>query len=360
MNHTYVAIMAGGVGSRFWPGSREAKPKQFLDMLGVGKSLLRLTFERFLPLCPASQIFVVTNAAYKDLVKEQIPELSDNQILCEPSRNNTAPCVAYTSFKIAGLDPKASMIIAPSDHIILKEEAFLEKVRTGLDFAANNEALVTLGIEPSRPDTGYGYIQFDQQPSQPGIHKVRRFAEKPNLPTAKTFVESGEYLWNAGIFIWSVESILSAFNILSNDIYTVLAEGIPVYNTPDEQVFINRRYPETDNISVDFAIMEKAQNVFTMPAEVGWSDLGTWASLHAECPKDDNGNVIHADHTLLLDSSDNLIRTSTPGKLVVLKDVDNYIIVDEDDVLMIYPKGKEQEIKQVTGAVKDKYKGKFL
>jgi mannose-1-phosphate guanylyltransferase len=360
MNNTYVAIMAGGVGSRFWPGSREATPKQFLDMLGVGKSLLRLTFERFLPLCPASNIFVVTNTAYKDLVKEQIPELSDNQILCEPSRNNTAPCIAYTSFKIAGIDAGASMIIAPSDHIILKEEAFLAKVRTGLSFAAANDALVTLGIQPSRPDTGYGYIQFEQDSVVDQIHKVRRFAEKPDMNTAKTFVASGEYLWNAGIFIWSAKSILSAFEAYAKEIHSILAEGITVYNTEEEQSFINRRYPETPNISVDFAIMEKAKNVYTLPAEVGWSDLGTWASLYAECPKDEQGNVVHAKNTLLLNATNNLIRTSNPDKLLVINDLHDYIIVDEADVLMIYPKGKEQEIKQVTGAVKSKYNGRFL
>ena len=352
--------MAGGVGSRFWPGSREERPKQFLDMLGVGKSLLRLTFERFLPLCPASNIFIVTNAAYKALVKEQIPEISDNQILCEPSRNNTAPCVAYTSFKIAGLEPDATMVIAPSDHIILKETDFLHKVKDGLAYASANNALVTLGIEPSRPDTGYGYIQFEQEDLGNDIHKVKRFAEKPDLDTAKQFVASGEYLWNAGIFIWSAASILSAFEHLANDIYRILEEGKPMYNTADEQAFINSRYPDTPNISVDFAIMEKAANVYTIPAEVGWSDLGTWASLHAECPKDEQNNVIHAGNTLLLDSTDNLIRTANAKKLIVLKDVHDYIIVDEQDVLMIFPKGKEQEIKQLTSAVKSSFDGKFL
>lgn len=359
-NNTYVAIMAGGVGSRFWPGSREARPKQFLDMMGVGKSLLRLTFERFLPLCPASNIFVVTNAIYKDLVKEQIPELTDNQILCEPSRNNTAPCVAYTAFKLAGLNPDATMVIAPSDHIILKEEAFLDKVRTGLDFAAANDALVTLGIQPTRPDTGYGYIQFETAGTGDGVHKVRRFAEKPNLATAEAFLESQEYLWNAGIFIWSIKSVLAAFESLSPEIHAMLAEGKDVYNTDQEQAFINRRYPETPNISVDFAIMEKAPNVYTMPAEVGWSDLGTWASLHAECPKDEAGNVVNTNNAILVDASDNLIRISDAGKLVVIKGLDNFMVIDEGDVLMIYPKNKEQEIKQVTATVKERFKGDFL
>lgn len=327
MNHTYVAIMAGGVGSRFWPGSREAYPKQFLDMLGVGKSLLRLTFERFLPICPASQIFIVTNAAYKALIHEQIPEISDNQILCEPSRNNTAPCVAWTAFKLAALDPKANFVIAPSDHIVLKETAFLDKIQTALNFSAQHDALLTLGIQPSRPDTGYGYIQFGEE-ADAGIRKVLRFAEKPNLPTAEQYIESGEYLWNAGIFIWSAESILKAYQNLAPEIYGILEKGREVYNTPEEQAFIDQAYPTTPNISVDFAIMENAHNVYTLPAEFGWSDLGTWASLHAEYPKDDQGNALHGN-ILALDTHDCLIRVPE-GKLAVVKDLQDYIIVDTD------------------------------
>lgn len=350
--------MAGGVGSRFWPGSREARPKQFLDMLGVGKSLLRLTFERFLPLCPASNIFIVTNAAYKDLIKAQIPEITDNQILCEPSRNNTGPCVAYTAFKLAALDPDANFVIAPSDHIVLKEQAFLDKIQVALRFAATNDALVTLGIEPSRPDTGYGYIQTDKEVSA-GLFKVKRFAEKPDLATAREFVASGEYVWNAGIFIWNVRSILSAFQNLSPDIFDILGKGAGRYNTAEEQTFINTHYPTTPNISVDFAIMEKAGNVYTVPAEFGWSDLGTWASLHTECPKDEYDNVIQSETVLTLDIDNCLVRTPK-GKLVVLKDLSDYIIVDEGDVLLVYPKSKEQEIKQVTGMVRDRFGDSFL
>jgi mannose-1-phosphate guanylyltransferase len=356
--HTYIAIMAGGVGSRFWPGSREARPKQFLDMLGVGKSLLRLTFERFLPICPASNIFIVTNAAYKDLIMAQLPEIGEHQILCEPSRNNTAPCVAYTAFKLAALDPKANFVIAPSDHIVLKEAAFLEKISQALAFASENEALITLGIQPSRPDTGYGYIQFGAEKSA-GIRKVVRFTEKPNLEFARQFVDSGEYLWNAGIFVWNVQSILKAYQNLSPDIYEILARGLAVYNTPDEQAFIDREYPGTPNISVDFAIMEKADNVYTLPAEFGWSDLGTWASLHAECSKDENDNVLQGDSIVALDTDNCLVRAPN-GKLVVLKDVSDYIIVDEEDVLLIYPKSKEQEIKQVTALVKKRFDTRFL
>lgn len=355
--HTFVAIMAGGVGSRFWPGSREARPKQFLDMLGVGKSLLRLTFERFLPICPADRIFIVTNAAYKDLIKEQIPEISDNQILCEPSRNNTAPCVAWTSFKLASIDPNANFVIAPSDHIVLKEAAFLEKIEAALTFSANNDALLTLGIQPSRPDTGYGYIQMGKE-TEPGIYRVKRFAEKPDLTTAQEFIASGEYLWNAGIFIWRASSILAAYRELASDIYAILDKGADLYNTSGEQAFIDEAYPGTPNISVDFAIMEKAQNVFTIPAEFGWSDLGTWASLHAEYEKDDQGNAIQGN-IIALDTSNSLIRIPE-GKLAVVKDLHDYIIVDTPDALLIYPKSKEQEVKQVTAMVKEKTGTKHL
>ncbi len=351
MNHTYVAIMAGGVGSRFWPGSREARPKQFLDMLGVGKSLLRLTFERFLPICPASHIFIVTNAAYRELILEQIPEISANQILCEPSRNNTAPCVAWTAFKLEALDPEANFVIAPSDHIVLKEQAFLEKIQAALHFSATHDALLTLGIQPSRPDTGYGYIQFGEE-AETGIRKVLRFAEKPSLAIAEAYIESGEYLWNAGIFIWRAETILKAYKALAPEIYAILEKGSDVFNTPEEQAFINTAYPTTPNISVDFAIMEKASNVFTLPSEFGWSDLGTWASLHAEVPKDENGNALQGN-IIALDTYDTLVRIPE-GKLAVVKDLHDYIIVDTPDALLIYPKSKEQEVKQVTALVKGK------
>lgn len=350
---TYVAIMAGGVGSRFWPGSREARPKQFMDMLGVGKSLLRLTFERFLPICPASNIYIVTNAAYRDLVKKELPELTANQIIGEPSRNNTAPCIAYTAFKLAGLDPDANMIVAPSDHIVLQEETFRQKIRQALEFASANDSLVTLGIKPSRVDAGYGYIQFERA-AENGVFKVARFTEKPDRQTAAQFVKSGEYLWNAGIFVWSLKSVLDAFQNLSPEIYQILAQGRSQYNTPEEQGFMEKYYPTTPEISVDFAIMEKAKNVYTIPSEFGWSDLGTWASLHAECPKDSHGNVLQGNAILVMETSDCLVR-APKDKLVVVKDLNDYIIVDEPDVLLIYPKSKEQEIKQVRTAVNTRF-----
>jgi mannose-1-phosphate guanylyltransferase len=357
-NTTYVAIMAGGVGSRFWPGSREARPKQFLDMLGVGKSLLRLTFERFLPICPASNIFIVTNAAYRNLVKQQLPELSDNQIIGEPSRNNTAPCIAYTALKLAGLDPDANMIVAPSDHIVLQEAAFLGKINQALAFAGSREALVTLGIQPSRPDTGYGYIQFGQAAEQ-GVYAVERFTEKPDLDHARTFVASGQYLWNAGIFVWNLKSILGAFQNLAPDIYQILEKGRGLFNTSGEKDFINQYYPTTPDISVDFAIMEKAPNVFTIPADFGWSDLGTWASLHAECPQDENGNVVQSP-TVVLQQVENCLVRAPQGKLLVLKNLNGYIVVDEGDVLLVWPKDEEQAIKQVRSVVHTRFGETFL
>jgi mannose-1-phosphate guanylyltransferase len=346
----YVAIMAGGVGSRFWPGSREARPKQFLDMTGAGKSLLRQTFDRFLPIVPASNIFIVTNALYKDLVKEQLPEITDNQILCEPSRNNTAPCIAYMALKLAALDENANFVVASSDHLILKEDVFLDKITTAFDFAGQNDAIITIGLQPSRADTGYGYIQFAEE-AAPDVRRVVRFAEKPSQEFAEQYVESGEYLWNAGIFVWNVQTILRAYREHATDIYDILAAGDGLWNTDAEQDFINANYPRTPNISVDFAIMEKAGNVFTVPAEIGWSDLGTWASLHEECVKDAAGNALLGNKILVDGAKNNLIR-APKDKLIVVKDLSDYIIVDEGDVLLIYPKSKEQEIKQVTALVK--------
>jgi len=356
---TYVAIMAGGVGSRFWPSSRSTHPKQFLDILGVGKSLLQLTFERFLNLCPSEHIFIVTNGIYRDLVKEQLPALTDNQILCEPSRNNTAPCIAYAALKIQGLDPDANMIVAPSDHVILQEGAFLEALREGLAFTAAHDALLTLGIQPSRPDTGYGYIHFERTAAEGRVHAVRQFTEKPPLEQAQAFLASGDYLWNAGIFVWRVHSVMDAFRHHAAAIYDILGKGREVYNTPAEQAFIDTYYPSTPNISVDFAIMEKADNVYTIPSSFGWSDLGTWASLFAESPKDGQGNAALASAHLLDDTTDCLIK-ARPEKLVVIKGLHDFIVVDEPDALLIYPKNKEQEIKNVTESVKQRFGDRYL
>ena len=356
--NTYVAIMAGGIGSRFWPASRTGRPKQFMDILGVGKSLIRLTFERFLKLCPAENIFIVTNGMYKNLVKEHLPEITDNQILCEPSRNNTGPCVAYTSFKLHALNPDANFVVAPSDHIILKEEAFIENLKKALAFTAKNEAIVTLGIQPSRPDTGYGYINFDKN-NMDGIYKVKRFREKPVLETAKSYLASGDYLWNAGIFVWSAKTILNAFKNLSPEIHKILEAGNSIYNTTGEQAFIDKAYPTTPSISVDYAILEKSPNVYTIPSDIGWSDLGTWGSLHAESGKDGNGNVVQGENIMVFKTSDSLIRMPK-GKLLVAKGLNNYIIVDEGDVLLLWPKNEEQGIKEVANIIKSKKGEKYI
>ena len=358
MNNTYVAIMAGGIGSRFWPGSRIHRPKQFLDILGTGKSLIRLTFERFLNVCPAENIFILTNKIYREQVKEHLPEISYDQILCEPSRNNTAPCVAYTAFKLHGLDPDANFVVAPSDHIILQENAFVETIKKGLNFTKNNNALVTLGIRPTRPDTGYGYINFEAK-SQGGIHGVVRFTEKPDLDRATQFVKSGDYLWNAGIFLWKAEHIIKAFEEHQPEIFNTFNQIKHDFNTPNEQNTIDVVYPTTPSISIDYAIMEKAKNVYTIPSKFGWSDLGTWNSLHAEFEKDEHQNALNTDNILVYDTSDCLIR-APKDKLVVVKDLDNYIVVDEDDVLLIYPKSKEQEIKAVTKEIKTKKGERYL
>lgn len=358
----YIVIMAGGVGSRFWPSSRSHFPKQFLDVLGIGKSLLQMTFERFLSIVPAERILVVTNADYSDLVQAQLPQLPAENILGEPSRNNTAPCIAYAALRIQKLDPNASFVVAPSDHLIVKEAEFLQKIQTALDIATQQDALLTLGIQPTRPDTGYGYIHYAAE-TQAGAHRVHRFVEKPHLENAQRFVASGDYLWNAGIFIWNVKAILNAFQTLAPDIYTILSQGVELLGTSAEAAFLKQYYPTTPNISVDYAILEKAENVFTLPADIGWSDLGTWASLYEHLPQDAQGNAITnggaADRVLCLDSANNLIRASK-DKIVIVKDLENYIVVDEKDVLLIYPKQKEQEIKPLVQLVEKQFGPDYL
>ncbi len=345
LSHYYVAIMAGGVGSRFWPASRDQKPKQFLDILGVGKSLIRLTFERFLSIIPAERILVVTHKNYKSLTQEHLPEIPEQNIITEPSRNNTGPCVAYTAFRLQAMDPKAVFVIAPSDHVILKEDEFLEHIKEALDYAAHNEAIVTLGIQPSRPDTGYGYIETSED-SRQILKRVSSFREKPDLATAEEYLRSGNYYWNAGIFIWSAMTILQNFKKDSPDIYSILATDVSKYNTSGEQDYIDSVYPTTPSISVDYAILEKARNVFTIPVDIGWSDLGTWNSLHAYIDKDSDDTVLIGENTIMIDSKNCLVKTD-PDKLVIIKDLDGFIVVDEEDVLLIYPKNKEQEIKQI-------------
>ena len=348
MQNNYVAIMAGGIGSRFWPSSSEEKPKQFLDILGIGKSFLQLTYERFLRSFPSENIFIVTNKRYKNLVLEQIPLITEDRIIIEPSRNNTAPSVAYTAFKIFNLNKDANIVMAPSDHVILKETEFLDHIKNALNFVSSNNALVTLGIMPNRPDTGYGYIELGEKNNNVDfeLYKVRSFKEKPDLETAIRYLESKNFLWNAGIFVWKAVNILDAFKKYAPGIYDILSSGKKIYNTEKEKDFIKTNYPLTTKISVDYAIMEKADNIYTIPADIGWSDLGTWNSLHAFSKKDKNNNVLVNGKGLLLDSKDNMIKVA-PGKKVVIKDLNGFIVIDENNTLLIYPKNKEQEIKDL-------------
>jgi mannose-1-phosphate guanylyltransferase len=356
-NNLHVAIMAGGVGTRFWPSSRESNPKQFLDILGTGQSLLRSTFERFLPLVPAERIWVLTNSQYKEQVKQQIPEISNDQILCEPSRNNTAPCIAYIALKIRSIDPTAVFVVAPSDHIVLQEEEFRDNIKQAADFAQENEAIVTLGISPSRPDTGYGYIQFNAVPDK-NIFKVLQFTEKPSLEKAESFLTEGNYLWNAGIFIWSTKTLINSFEKYAPEILEKLYPIVPYLNSSQEQNSVNEFYPQTPNISIDYAILEKSESVYTIPSDFGWSDLGTWKSLFEEAKKTEENNLVQAEYQILIDTKNTLIRVPN-GKLVIAAGLEDYIVVDEGDVLMIYPKSKEQEIKKLTQIVKEEFGEKY-
>lgn len=350
--------MAGGVGSRFWPKSRNSFPKQFIDILGIGKSLLQLTYNRFLKLCPPENIYVVTNHQYKDLVTEQLPDIPDENILCEPSRNNTAPCIAYAAFKLAAKKPEAAMVVAPSDHFILYEDVFIDKVKAGLKAAAEQPMLLTLGITPTRPDTGYGYINFDKKGKE-GVHRVTRFTEKPPLETAKAFLASGEYVWNGGIFIWQVKTLQEAFKRHAPGIYTLFEKGEAIYNTAGEQAFIDENYPQSPNISIDYAIMEKADNVYTIPADFGWSDLGTWGSLYEVAEKATGRNVVSAEQ-LRLEETENCIIHLPSDKLAVIRGLKDYIVVDDKNVLLIYPKHQEQEIKLVTEELKSGNQSGYL
>jgi len=351
-NNHYITIMAGGVGSRFWPASTEDTPKQFLDILGVGKSLLRLTFERFLKLVPADHILIVTNKKYKALTQEHLPELPEKNILCEPSRNNTGPCVAYTALRLNAVDPEAVFVTAPADHVILKEDVFLEKIQQAFRFVEKNDAIVTLGIQPTRPDTGYGYIEADCKCEgegddfSVGVCSVNAFKEKPDRNTARQYLDEGNYLWNAGIFVWKAKDLIKSFKENAPDIMEVLTEDLGKYNTAGEQSYIDHVYPRTPSISVDYAILERAKNVFTIPVDIGWSDLGTWSSLHAYLDKDDNETVTLGANTHLIDTKNSIIRSDS-DKIVVVKGLVDYIVVDEPGALLIYPKNDEQEIKEV-------------
>ena len=346
--------MAGGVGARFWPMSKTSRPKQFIDILGVGKTLIRLTFERFANICPAENVYVVTNEIYKDMVLEQLPELSEGQVLCEPSRRNTAPCIAYANYKIREENEDAVIVVAPSDHVILKEDEFVDNIKTAMKTASENDWLLTLGIKPSRPDTGYGYIQFvDKQISSDSenLKKVKTFTEKPNLEIAKSFLESGDFLWNSGIFVWSLKSIMGAFESHLDDVDGLFKKGIGIYNTDGETAFINKTYQVCKNISIDYGIMEKAKNVYVLAVDFGWSDLGTWGSLYQIRNKDEAANAIVGNNVMLYETK-NCIVNVAKDKLVVLQGLDDYIVVEDDNTLLVCRKEDEQQIRQFVNNVK--------
>ncbi|MBO0950358.1 mannose-1-phosphate guanylyltransferase [Fibrella forsythiae] len=356
MNHTYVVIMAGGVGTRFWPFSRTSYPKQFHDVLGTGRTLLQQTADRFEGICPPSHIYIVTSDKYKDLCQQQLPQLTDDQVLCEPVARNTAPCVAYACYKILQKDPLANIIVAPADHIILKEEAFRDTIRTALAATEGKDVLVTLGIQPSRPDTGYGYIQYIAEPSADGsdekVKKVKTFTEKPHLELAQQFVESGEFVWNAGIFVWNAASIRKAFEQYLPETAEIFAEGDDLYYSDKEEAFVHKAYSLCKSVSIDNGIMEKADNVYVVLSDFGWSDLGTWKSLYEVSDKSDNLNVIDG-HILLYDTKNCIIKTPK-DRLVVVNGLDGYIVAEYDNVLMICRKDEEQKVKEFVADAKER------
>lgn len=357
-NH-YVAIMAGGVGSRFWPVSRAGLPKQFLDILNTGQSLIQATYNRFASFIPPENIFVVTTKEYVGLVEQHLPKLHSANILSEPSRKNTAPCLAYMSFKLAARNPKASFIVAPADHLILDAAGFQEVCTRALSFVENNHCLLTLGIQPTYPNTGYGYIQYNHEPVADGIFKVKTFTEKPNLELAKTFLSSGDFLWNSGIFIWKVEDILAAFEKYMSEMYELFHAEKDRLDSIDEENILASIYPQCSNISIDYGIMEKADNVKIIPASFGWSDLGTWNAAYENMEKDYLGNAVNGDNVVVIDATRNVVH-APHDKLILLQGLDDFVIVDTKDVLLICKKDKEQEIKEYMGEVRRNKGDRFL
>ena len=362
--NNYCVIMAGGVGSRFWPYSREDRPKQFLDFFGTGRSLLQMTVDRFRPLIPIENVYIVTNVAYKKTILEQIPDLSEKQILCEPARRNTAPCIAYATahiralcLKRAGLTAKnqdwsrpemqANIVVAASDHLILEEEKFRNTIRKAFDFVSKHKAIATLGMSPTRPETGYGYIQRQPEMFEDGIYPVKTFTEKPNLEMAKVFLQSGDFLWNSGIFIWNLQTISEAFRYLLPEVADRFREGELLMGTEQEEDFIEQIFPKCPNISIDYGIMEKADNVYVLPSSFGWSDLGTWGSLYELSEKDEANNVSLHSETHYYEAEGNIV-VLEPGKVAIVQGVNDMIIVEEKGALLVCRKDQEQRIKEFT------------
>ena len=360
--NNYCVIMAGGVGSRFWPMSKTSFPKQFLDILGTGRTLLQQTFDRFEKICPIENIIVITHASYRHLVAEQLPKINKENILCEPARKNTAPCVAYACYKIAASNPNAVTVVAPSDHLILKEETFVKAIKSCYLKAKNEDCLITLGIKPTRPDTGYGYIQFIESATEEKdsrLKKVKTFTEKPDLEMAKFFMQSGDFLWNSGIFIWSVKSILSAFQKHMPDIDKLFLEGKEVWNTNKEAEFVRTAYEGCKSISIDNAILEKADNVYVRSSIIGWSDLGTWGSLYAHIKRDKDENAIVGKNVMMYNSKNCIVNVSK-DKLVVIEGLDDYIVVESDNTILICKKADEQQIRNFVNDVKVTKGEKFI
>jgi mannose-1-phosphate guanylyltransferase len=343
-NHHYVIIMAGGVGTRFWPYSRTAKPKQFQDILGIGQSLIQMTIGRFSEVCPMGNIFVVTNTDYHDLVQAQLPGLSEDQILLEPFMRNTAACIAYASYKIRERDPEANIVVAPADHVILREKVFSDALLSALATTAQGNTIVTLGIQPTRPDTGYGYIKMGATKAGHNVAKVKTFTEKPDYQLALEFVESGDYLWNGGLFVFHVNTIIEAFRKYMPELHDVFEDAKKDFYSDQEAEAVSKAYSQVHNISIDYGIMEKADNVYVIPCDPGWSDLGTWKSMYEYSHKDQNGNVI-GGNALTYETANTIIKTPSE-RLVVVQGLDNYIVVEYDNVLLICQKDQEQRIKQ--------------
>lgn len=389
-NNNYCVIMAGGIGSRFWPYSRNHKPKQFLDFFGTGRSLLQMTVDRFRPIIPIENMLVVTNVDYKDIILEQIPDMRPEQVLCEPARRNTAPCIAYAVNHIKGVqkfkgskvqNEDVRIVVAASDHLIVMEEHFRELIEKGLEFVGTNPNILTLGMQPNRPETGYGYIKVAGQPfnglkaaeqpfkglmaaeqpfkvSEGEIYPVKQFCEKPNLETAKQMLASGDYLWNSGMFMFSLSTIDAAFHTCLPEMAAQFDRGAAQFGTPAEDAFIAEMFPQCENISIDYGVMEKAEGVCVMPADFGWSDLGTWGSLYDMSEKDERQNVsLHSD-ALFYESTGNIV-TLESGKLCVVQGVDDMIVAEKDNVLLICKRAEEQRIKQMVADAGAKFAGKY-
>lgn len=351
--------MAGGIGSRFWPMSRTGYPKQFLDILNTGRTLIQSTYDRFAAFIPKENIYIVTGQQYKEIVEEQLPELDAANILCEPSRKNTAPCIAYISFKLQELNANSNLICAPADHIVLDNTSFIKVCLEALDFTAKHKALLTLGMKPFYPNTGYGYIQHEEQSVADNIYKVKTFTEKPDLELAKTFLASGDFLWNAGIFVWQTKNIIASFENNLPEIYELFESEKENLNSDSEQETIERIYPQCVNISIDFGILEKADNVYVIPSSFGWSDLGTWGSAYENIEKDYWGNAVSGDNVIVIDAVKNMVYADN-NKLVLLQGLEDFIVVDTADALLICKKDKEQEIKEYLAEVKRNSGDKFL